>query len=68
MAQVSFSQPKNDGQSQAGIMQGVTSAAHTAAPAQQAPEANSITQFTGLEDNVRPRNLLIQHLSIFELT
>lgn len=52
MAPAPFSQPKNDGQSQAGIMQGVTSSAHTAAPAQQPPDANSIAQFAGLDDNV----------------
>jgi hypothetical protein len=56
MAPASFSQPKNDGQNQGVLMQGVTSAAHAAA-AQQQPDANPIAQFPGLEDNVIPREL-----------
>ena len=68
MAPASFSQPGGGAQSQAGTMQGVTSAAHTAAPAQQPPDTNSIAQFTNLEENVRRRIFPVHGLSTFKLT
>ena len=68
MAAASFSQPGGGGQSQAGTMQGVTSAAHAAAPAQQPPDSNPIAQFPGLEENVRRLICPVHWLSTLKLT
>lgn len=51
MAQASFSQPKNDAQNQATLMQNVASASNTASVAQSQPDANPIPQFPNLEGN-----------------